>query len=140
MSKLKKILTVIHKFKSIIFLGAIFFAYYSYIINVANDYKGFVFVMIAESALVFMVLALVLIFIDHFVATIIFLVITILFLFSINSLTGTTKYLRKKTLDPCYKIDNIRYIGKGPWQYNLDDRVCIGKRYGDTIIYETKLY
>jgi len=96
------------------------------------------FGLLLMSLLPFVVVAGVLTFIDNFIATIAFLIITILFLVSVNKLTDTTNYLYRKTLDPCYKVDNVYYIGKGPWQYELSGRVCVGRRDGGMIIYETK--
>jgi hypothetical protein len=95
------------------------------------------FGLLLMSLVSFVIVAGVLIFIDNFMAMIAFLVITMLFLFSINKLTDATKYLYGKALDPCYRTDNVRYIGKGPWQYELPDRVCIGRRDGNVITYET---
>ena len=119
-------------------LGAILFAYFSYSINAQNDFRGFMLGLLVMSLISFVVVAGIFIFIDNYIATIVFLVITILFLSSVNKLTNTTGYLYKKALDPCYRMDNVRYIGKGPWEYELSGRVCIGERVGDTITYKTR--
>lgn len=138
MSKFKKILTHAHRGKILILLGAILFAYFSYSINAQNDFRGFMLGLLLVLLVPFVIVAGVLVFIDKHIATIVFLVITVLFLINVNKLTNTTGYLYKKALDPCYKTDSVRYIGKGHWEYELLGRVCIGERVGDTILYKTK--
>jgi len=138
MNKFKKILARVHRGKILILLGAISFTYFSYSINAQNDFRGFMFGMLMMDIIPFVVVAGALVFINKHIATIVFLVITILFLFNVDRMMNTTEYLYKKALDPCYRMDNVRYIGKGPWEYELSGRVCIGERVGDTITYKTR--
>lgn len=79
-------------------------------------------------------------FIRHYIATILFVIISVYFIYIVSRTCGSFDYFSNKIKDPCYKQDNAAYIGKGPWEYNLGDRKCVGERYmgGDTIIYKTE--
>ncbi len=41
-------------------------------------------------------------------------------------------------LDPCYEVRSIYEMGKGPWVYEKNGRVCEGMSLGASVIYETK--